>query len=427
MSGRINLDNISEEFKSYIQGLESQLEQITISVKNFGAIGDGNNDDTTSIQNAIDYCNDNNISELYLPQGVYYISKSIEHKNIKIIGNYGSTGVFLNWDYTRPNSTDIDTKWRSYLPKITGTAIVTDKDIHMFSDGLNAKDIVLYGKRHNNSIGIYDNFGDGRAKLNLENVYIFGFGAYGIHMPYGVISPSIKGGSITQCGVNGLKIGKELGSYTGETNRLVIERCGITRNESHGIVCDIKGRSVRIVDCSFEGNGEPSDSTRTKPSTIDDLIFGCVINLYNTDSLSNGSFVFEGNYSEETFGLLKLNATQPSYGFRILNNYWQPYNQENFRRSLYISGWIYGLTIENNNFINSNNYKHIEFTTNNYIKNVKIDEAFEGNLKEIPTLYTKRNGDKTMSRLQSTGLEVVKSFSPGFITGVRYEAKEDRT
>ena len=45
----------------------------------------------------------------------------------------------------------------------------------------------------------------------------------------------------------------------------------------------------------------------------------------------------------------------------------------------------------------------------------------------MPKLYTKINGDKTMSRLQSTGLEVVKSFSPGFITGVRYEAKEDRT
>ena len=112
--------------------------------------------------------------------------------------------------------------------------------------------------------------------------------------------------------------------------------------------------------------------------SIDDLIFGCVINLYNSGSLSNGSFVFEGNYSEETYGLLKLNTTQPSYGFKITNNYWQPFTQDLFRRSLYISGWIYGLTIENNNFINSNNYKHIEFATNNDIKNVKIDEPFKG-------------------------------------------------
>ena len=41
MSGRINLDNMSDEFKSYIQGLDSQLEQIAVNPLLFGAIGDG--------------------------------------------------------------------------------------------------------------------------------------------------------------------------------------------------------------------------------------------------------------------------------------------------------------------------------------------------------------------------------------------------
>ena len=54
MSGRINLDNMSDEFKSYIQGLGSQLEHIEnknyVTPEDFGAIGDGVADDSDAIK-----------------------------------------------------------------------------------------------------------------------------------------------------------------------------------------------------------------------------------------------------------------------------------------------------------------------------------------------------------------------------------------
>lgn len=79
MSGRINLDNMSDDFKSYIQGLDSQLEQnenylkdVSINVKMFGAKGDGITDDTLAIQNAID-----SGDIIYFPPGRYKITNTI--------------------------------------------------------------------------------------------------------------------------------------------------------------------------------------------------------------------------------------------------------------------------------------------------------------------------------------------------------------
>ena len=57
MSGRINLDNMSEDFKSYIQGLDSQLEQITNYIDPDTLSGN----DTEKLQKAIDLSVQSNI------------------------------------------------------------------------------------------------------------------------------------------------------------------------------------------------------------------------------------------------------------------------------------------------------------------------------------------------------------------------------
>lgn len=91
MSGRINLDNVSEEFKSYLQGLDSQLEHNTnniyyVTPKNF-------ND---NIQDAIEYAFINNIPCVKLEGKKYMLSDSIlVYSNMTLEGIKGKTVIEL--------------------------------------------------------------------------------------------------------------------------------------------------------------------------------------------------------------------------------------------------------------------------------------------------------------------------------------------
>lgn len=58
------------------QSVEERLAQY-VSVKDFGAVGDGVTDDTTAIQNAIDAGIQGNYKEIYFPQGIYVVSSTI--------------------------------------------------------------------------------------------------------------------------------------------------------------------------------------------------------------------------------------------------------------------------------------------------------------------------------------------------------------
>src|SRR5699024_6025093 len=62
MSGRINLDNMSEDFKSYIQGLDSQLEQIAVFNSN-------------DLQNDIQTYNKE--GKLHIKDGIYHIDNKL--------------------------------------------------------------------------------------------------------------------------------------------------------------------------------------------------------------------------------------------------------------------------------------------------------------------------------------------------------------
>ena len=81
MSGRINLDNMSDDFKSYIQGLDSQLEHITNDVSRRSInvthlFTEKLNDNNTSEQfyNAFKYCLDNGYMA-YVPRGTYVVGR----------------------------------------------------------------------------------------------------------------------------------------------------------------------------------------------------------------------------------------------------------------------------------------------------------------------------------------------------------------
>jgi len=61
-----------------------------VSVKDFGAVGDGTTDDTTAIQNAVNWCQSNSWPMLWVPPSIYKITSTITvTKPVKFVG-YGN-------------------------------------------------------------------------------------------------------------------------------------------------------------------------------------------------------------------------------------------------------------------------------------------------------------------------------------------------
>ena len=100
---------IEEKYTERLNNVDSQLEHITnisttVSVKNYGAKGDGIKDDTEAILNCFEYCTENGCT-MYFPNGTYILNtqlkKSIHpitdsnaNKPIYIVGE-SAYGVYL--------------------------------------------------------------------------------------------------------------------------------------------------------------------------------------------------------------------------------------------------------------------------------------------------------------------------------------------
>lgn len=81
-------------------GLQAHLNyNDKINVKTFGAYGDNSNDDTQAFKNAINFCKNNNIINLFIPQGLYILSD-----NFKIDFTLNINGEYSQYQELRENS-----------------------------------------------------------------------------------------------------------------------------------------------------------------------------------------------------------------------------------------------------------------------------------------------------------------------------------
>ena len=102
--GDIKLSNTAGQIKDVVEGHTAQLADIAINIKSFGAIGDGITDDSTAIQNAINYVGSLGGGTVLIPDGIYSITKTLLVKsNMRITG----TGT-LECTGTFPASTSLD-------------------------------------------------------------------------------------------------------------------------------------------------------------------------------------------------------------------------------------------------------------------------------------------------------------------------------
>lgn len=115
---KINGGHLTEEITTELEGKaqKTRVDELSINIKDFGAVGDGKTDDTSSFQRAVDEANKKGVP-LFLPVGEYLISKSINNilslkgvpgkKSVIILASDFTKSGFANqFCFTNPNFTN---------------------------------------------------------------------------------------------------------------------------------------------------------------------------------------------------------------------------------------------------------------------------------------------------------------------------------
>ena len=262
-----NVNSINQNLSdnnSNIENIKNKLENLNIvNVKDYGAIGDGQTDDTQAIQNAIDSIPNGGI--VYIPTGVYnYTQLRIKNDGVCLIGNHSGTS------FSGSTLKCISEGDCSIL-------VVKDSDDKLFGGGLYNLNIfgseyehVLYNDHITkpiNNVGILIKH---TSFFNMENVTVYGFGK-GNCIIDGAYDGSIINCEFVYCGENGyclelrktseyvdicnsmkfvnckLEFGKNLLRVEGSRN-IIFNNCKLE------VGCDTSTHPIRIEDTCYEVN-----------------------------------------------------------------------------------------------------------------------------------------------------------------------------
>ena len=221
-----------------------------INVKQFGAKGDNNTNDTIAIQHAIEYAYNNNNKpiDVFIPTGTYKINHLEIYGKIKVYGE--------NKNYTILQSVN-DTNYSSFI-NISGI-------------GTSLENISLYGTSDGNyssethvehGIAFTTSKENWAGRLRLNNItilYFTGSGIYQITNINGYLADSI---------FNDIRISDNEGHgiYIDNNSDFNIQDCFISNNRLTGMY--IKSSSSRILNCKafLNGVGYESEIVEGKPT-----------------------------------------------------------------------------------------------------------------------------------------------------------------
>ena len=166
--------------------IESKLQE-RVTVKDFGAVGDGVTDDTAAIQAAIDIG-----GTLYIPDGVY----NFTNFDLTVAGTtiYGSRDAILNC--TVSSGTNFALHVRADNIEIRGVTIQGSVASDTYVNGNRA----IYGNEDIVTPLTYLN------RIRIHDVHIKNFGDHGIRFDY-LKDSRISGNEIEECGSHGIFLG----------------------------------------------------------------------------------------------------------------------------------------------------------------------------------------------------------------------------
>lgn len=190
--------------------VQAKLRQ-TVSVKDFGAVGDGTTNDTTAMQNALN----SGASVVYIPAGTYLISTKLTF-SCNIEGEGFTSIIKTVGDIIGLEST---------------TSYGFIKSIRVTSNG--------GGSTNNHGLML-----KGCARTLVDGVYISGMGGHGVWIDSTSASNNLLNLSNVQCvsnGINGIYV------YGGaDNNAMTLENIDVRGNTGSGIVFNGTSPSVTV-------------------------------------------------------------------------------------------------------------------------------------------------------------------------------------
>lgn len=392
--------------------ISKQEDAYVLNITMYGCVGDYKTINSKQLQLAIDNAVEQKIYEIIVPSGVYRLDTPVNLKGVKLIGQ-GSNIPFMTWDYTRPNGND---DFEKYVSQCKGSVFIVTGEIG-FTGEVRLEKVGIMGNRRKQHTAIKCD-----KALELKEVNIGGFGYCGIDMTDGCINPYLVDCKIEQNQIGIVIDNQRSNGYTGETNRLYCHRCSFNRNEDYGVYGTLMGRSVHFNECTFESIGEPSDSSRFKPNSFVDV--KCAIELYlkSTNSgMTTGDIKIHNCYIEETYGFVKIHASDVATDISIKNNFWRPYDQNHYSCFVGLNGYFEDVYITGNNCYT----KHHYFYSSNYnIRNIVSDiPQLCDKYPSILNIPYKGNIKGQYVNIASTQVYDEKTFPSGFITRSSYDNK----
>ena len=272
--------------------VEAKLQE-TVSVKDFGAVGDGTTDDTAAIQNAINYVTSVK-GKLYFPTGTYLHATTLIFKNNVIYYGDGQ-GSILKYTGTS-DQIQVNNPINS-----STAANITVQDLYLLST------IVTTGKA---------NFADiGSSYLYFNNVY-FSCNYYGLILDQSelvVVEKCNFAFNLSGC-VGGIWIvngpGHTSGALGGFTNRLTFIYNQFNGSNGYGIIDD-GGTCHAIENNNFNGLGTHIRITAAGTSSI---VNNEMEGATTTSILFANTYYFGGASSGASYNLLVQNNLFTSGG-----------------------------------------------------------------------------------------------------------------
>lgn len=216
----------------------------TVSVKDFGAVGDGVTDDTATMQAAIDYAVANG-RDLFIPDGTYIVNQlvynSTSYANMPSIYGAGRNQTIIK---KKAGSTVGALLTVGAFASTNFMANVTIEGITF--DGLNSS-TTTWGV-------ICYNFVRSRiVNCVFKNCY------NGVYFQGGIAS------WLVDCVIIDNRQGFTADSFASSAganwpNYHILQRCIVSDNTLWGVYFD-NGRMLRLLDCDVEGNGTTADTT----------------------------------------------------------------------------------------------------------------------------------------------------------------------
>ncbi|SEQ64856.1 Pectate lyase superfamily protein [Rosenbergiella nectarea] len=174
---------IKQPYSGAVARTQHEKNTDIVSIKDFGAKGDGVTDDTTSIQSAIDFSSKNGVG-IYAPSGRYKVSTLIIKPNMAMYGDYiGNEGKGTSFlgngfdDVMRGANTDD-------LMQMSGTGADVEYAHHVtiigieIDGGVNGQSIKFDESKKGRGIAVWG------SSLNFVDIDIINCGGHGIESGY---------------------------------------------------------------------------------------------------------------------------------------------------------------------------------------------------------------------------------------------------